>query len=623
MGALARRRALTGRLRFIMRPLRSTLELPSLRHDWRAAAILLLPTLALFALGYLLPFGNLVIQSMTRDGAFSLANYAEQLSSPAFGIIVLRTVRLAAIVTVLCLVIGFPLAYALSRLAPRRAAALLVLVTVPYLTSILIRTYAWIVVLSPSGIVNRLLIGSGLIDEPLQLVFNQLGVYVGMVQVQLPLMIFPLYAAMHRIDRSLVAAAQSLGSSPAGAFWHITVPLSMPGVISGSILVFLSCLGFYVTPALLGGTGEYMVAQGISIRVTTLADFDAASAQATLLLVAIGVIFLVLRRQIAAAMGEDGASHGRSNPNIGGFGSQPRDECHTGLRFWPTALEAAAATLTPALRRFGVILSNVRRPLIWIAAATCLAILVLPLLVVVPLAFSSGAYLTFPPPGYSLRWFRTFFTNAQWLDATWFSVRMALLGAGASIVLGVPAAFALTRGRLAGRLAFYLLFISPLVLPHIVMAVALYFQIAKVGLIGTSAAFVTAYALIGVPYVIVMFMAGLRRLDPSYERAAASLGGSPLTVLRTVTLPLLAPTLASALFFSFIVGFDDVVFGMFLSGPGATPLPIRMWDDIRLEISPQIAVVAVLLFMILAVLYAIQLAVSAVFARGGKSRPIL
>lgn len=576
-----------------------------LQHRDRSKALLLLaPILALFAVGYLLPFGALLSQSLTKGGAPSLANYVEQLASPAFGIIVARTIRLAVVVTAMCLLIGYPLAYALSRMSPRWAAPLLLLVTIPYLTSVLIRTYAWIVVLSPNGILNRLLLDAGLIEEPLRLVFNQIGVYVGMIQVQLPLMIFPLYAAMHRIDRSLVAAAQNLGSSPASAFWHITVPLSMPGVASGSILVFLSCLGFYVTPAILGGTGEYMVAQGISIRVTTLADFDAASAQSALLLLAVGVVFIALRRRIAAELG------GAEMPSGVEQGADA-----AGLRAWPRLLKKLAFDATPLLRRAGETLSAVRRPLLWLAAGACLTYLILPLLVVIPLALSSGAYLTFPPPGYSLRWFRAFFTNAQWLEAAWFSISTAALAALTSILLGVPASFALARGRIVARLPLFLLFISPIVLPHIVMAVALYFELAKIGLIGTRSAFVVAYTLIGVPYVIVVFMAGLRRLDPSYERAAASLGAAPLTVLRTVSLPLLLPTLASAFLFAFIVGFDDVVFGLFLSGPGATPLPIRMWDDIRLEISPQIAVVAVLLFAALAGVYAVRLAASAAVAR--------
>ena len=252
-------------------------------------------------------------------------------------------------------------------------------------------------------------------------------------------------------------------------------------------------------------------------------------------------------------------------------------------------------------------LSAVRRPLVWGSAFLVLCFLVAPLLVVIPLAFSSAAYLTFPPPSYSLRWFERFFSNAQWIDSTLFSLRMAGLSALVSVAIGAPAAFALVRRRVALRLPAYLLMISPLVVPQVVAAVALYFMLANWRLVGTGTGFVLAYALLGVPYVIVVFIAGLRRFDRNLERAAASLGARPATVLRTITLPLLIPTLASGLLFAFIIAFDDVVFGLFIAGRGATPLPIRMWDDIRLEISPQIAVVAVLLFAALIVLYVLQL----------------
>jgi putative spermidine/putrescine transport system permease protein len=233
--------------------------------------------------------------------------------------------------------------------------------------------------------------------------------------------------------------------------------------------------------------------------------------------------------------------------------------------------------------------------------------------VVIPLAFSNAAYLTFPPPSYSWRWFEKFFSNRQWIESTLFSLQMAGGAALVSLLIGMPAAFAIVRRRGFWRLPFYLLLISPLVVPQVVVAVALYFVLAQARLTGTSLGFLIAYVILGVPYVVVVFIAGLRRFDRSLEMAAANLGAGAATILRTVTLPLLLPTLVSALLFAFIMAFDDVVFGLFISGRGATPLPIRMWDDIRLEVSPQIAVVAVLLLVALALFYLAQLASSFLF----------
>jgi len=257
------------------------------------------------------------------------------------------------------------------------------------------------------------------------------------------------------------------------------------------------------------------------------------------------------------------------------------------------------------------VISSVRSPLLVLLSAFTLALLVLPFVVVIPLAFSDAAYLSFPPPGYSLRWFTRFFSNSQWLSALSFSGRTALLASLLAITIGVPIAFALVRFRFVGRVPLYLLLISPMIVPHVVMAVAFFFSFAKTPLIGTATAFVLAYTIIATPYVVVILIAGLKKFDRSLEQAAISLGGHPLTALRTVTLPLLLPSLASALVFAFITGFDDVVYGLFVSGPSATPLPIRMWDDIRLEISPQIAVVAVLFLASLAALVAVKTFVSA------------
>lgn len=568
-----------------------------------AAVAMLAPILLLFLGAYVVPLGKLVGESFFRAGQFTLANHTELLTSAAFGSIVLRTLTMSLTVTVLCLLIGYPLAYCLSRMSGRAAAALLLLVTVPYITSILIRSYAWVVVLGANGVVNNILMSLGLIEDPLKLVFNQLGAYVGMVQVQLPLMVFPLYAAMRRIDRSLLAAAKNLGSSPASAFAHVFVPLSVPGIISGTTLVFLSCLGFYVTPALLGGPGEYMIAQGIQVRVTTLADFGAAAAQATLLLIAVVAIFVVFRSRFAS----DFAGQTEA--------AQRAARSDDGLRTWAPVLEHLAIRATPALRVLGNALSAVRTPLLWTVAVLALGYLIVPMLVVIPLAFSKASYLTFPPPGYSLRWFTSFFNNQQWLAATWFSLWASAAAACLSLVLGMPAAFALMRKRLPGKLVIYLLLISPLVVPHIVIGVALFFSLVPVGLSGTPLGFILGYAIIAVPYVVVLFTGGLQRFDRSLELAAAGLGARPATVIRTVTIPLLMPTLVSAFLFAFIVGFDDVVLGLFLSSPSATPLPIRMWDDIRQEISPQIAVVAVLLFAGLLAFYAIYATIQRMSSR--------
>lgn len=558
---------------------------------------MVLPAIVIFGAVYLVPLAKLVSASFIRDGALTLSNHLDLIGSASFRAIVVRTFKMAVVVTFFTLLLGYPAAYFLSRLAPRRAALLLLVVTVPYLTSILIRSYAWIVLLGPAGLINKSLLWLGILDEPVRLVFNLTGAYIGMVQIQLPLMIFALYAPMQRIDRTLLNAAQSLGGNRASAFFQVFLPLSLPGVLGGSMLVFLSTLGFYVTPALLGGTGDYMIAQAIQVRVSNLADYDAASAQGTLLLLVVVLAFVLLRRRLTDGLSESGAP-AATGPHAG-----------DGLRT-ERMPEAVTHRLHSVFGALSEVLTWLRLPALYLAMAFCLLYLVAPMVVVVVLAFSDAAYLTFPPPDYSLRWFWAFFSDQRWLSALWFSIWCAGLAAVLSTLIAAPAAFALVRRRFPGRLTLYLLLISPLVVPRIIIGVALLFAFVPMGISGTPIGFILAYALVGTPFVVVLFVTGLRRFDRDLEMAAAGLGATPARVLSTVTLPLLVPTIVSALLFAFIAGFDDVELGLFISGPQATPLPIRMLENIRLEISPQIAVIGTLLFAALIAGFALHLVVS-------------
>ncbi|WP_189343768.1 MULTISPECIES: ABC transporter permease subunit [unclassified Mesorhizobium] len=544
------------------------------------------PVLVTLALIYMIPVVGLFIKSFQDRNGFTLDSYLNQLTSPAFLKLLVETLELSVGVTILCLLFGYPVAYTISRVNKRSAALLLLLISLPYLTSVLIRTYAWIVVLGPNGVVNQFLMSVGLTSKPVQLVFNQIGVYTGMVQIHLPLMIFPVYAAMTKIDRSLTAAAVSLGSSPASAFWHVFAPLTYPGIVGGSTLVFLSCLGFYTTPALLGGTADYMLAQGITLRVLRLADLAGAATQATILLTIVLAVFVLLRKRFAASL-DDEASAPAPLKRGDGASSEP-------------LLYGLQRRFSTILYRFGVIVSQVRNYVLWAVTAAVMFYLIVPFLVVVPLSFSSAAYLTFPPPGYSLRWYESFFSNTKWLEATWFSLRVSVMAAIASLAVGLPAAFALARRQFALKLPAYLLIISPMVVPQIVIAIALYLIVAPHRMVGTEHVFLLAYMLLGIPYVVVVAVAGLQRFDTSLESAAASLGARPAVVLFTITLPLLMPSIVSAFLFAFIAAFDDVVFGLFLSGRDAIPLPMRMWENIRQEIDPQISVVAsILLFLVI------------------------
>lgn len=207
-----------------------------------------------------------------------------------------RTFVIGAAVTVFCLLLGYPLAYWISTLPARRANLVMVLVLIPFWTSILVRVAAWIVILQSEGLVNRALIGSGLIHDPLALLFNRVGVYISMTHILLPFMILPLYSVMKSIPPSYQRAAVSLGSHPFAAFWRVYVPQTYPGIGAGALLVFILAIGYYITPALLGGPGDQMVSYYVAYFTNVTINWGMACALGGLLLAATLVLYAVYGR---------------------------------------------------------------------------------------------------------------------------------------------------------------------------------------------------------------------------------------------------------------------------------------------------------------------------------------
>jgi putative spermidine/putrescine transport system permease protein len=260
---------------------------------------LALPALVIVGLLLLAPLAWLLYQSFVdQQGAWTLAHYARIWDDPGYRATFLLTFEISFLVTGLAILIGFPLSYLLSQLTGMWAAFGLALVIVPFWTSLLVRTYAWLVLLQRMGLINNTLIDLGLISEPLTLVHNYAGTVVGMLHIMLPFMILPLYAALRAVDANYLRAAANLGASPTRAFWTVFFPLSLPGVIAGSLLVFILSLGFYVTPALLGGGRVMMVSMKIQQNAGIYFDWGAASALGVVLLAVTLAIFWVLSRII-------------------------------------------------------------------------------------------------------------------------------------------------------------------------------------------------------------------------------------------------------------------------------------------------------------------------------------
>jgi|TARA_B100001964_G_scaffold51966_1_gene58655 ABC-type spermidine/putrescine transport system permease subunit I len=257
------------------------------RKEGRLFFNLALPSLIIIMIVVFIPvFWLSSLSFFDRAGDLSWVNYDRIFQGQLYIKTFIVTLKISFIVLFFCILLGYPLCYWLSQLPDRIAGILIVFVLLPFWTSVLVRTYAWLVILQRNGIINDTLISIGWIDEPLQLAHNLTGTVIGMVHILLPFFILPLFASMRSIDTNFIRAAISLGSTPRGAFWRIFFIMSLPGFFAGTVLVFILALGTYVTPALLGGGKIQMLAQRIDSTIMLYSNWGAASA--------LGVVLLIL-----------------------------------------------------------------------------------------------------------------------------------------------------------------------------------------------------------------------------------------------------------------------------------------------------------------------------------------
>jgi putative spermidine/putrescine transport system permease protein/spermidine/putrescine transport system permease protein len=274
-----------------------------LRRDARGERLALfgltLPALVLVIVTMVLPVGWLFALSFfADDGSLSLVHYQRLVDQPSYARIFRATFEISALATAICIVLGYPLAYVLSQLPTRWANICMIGVLMPFWTSILVRTYAWLVLLQRQGLINTWGLKLGLWEAPLPLVHNLTGTVIGMVHVMLPFLVLPLYGSMRAIDRDYLKAAANLGASPTRAFWMVFFPLSLPGLFAGTLIVFILCLGFYVTPAVLGGGRVIMVANRIANDIEIFFNWGAASALGVVLLVLTMIVLYVASRLV-------------------------------------------------------------------------------------------------------------------------------------------------------------------------------------------------------------------------------------------------------------------------------------------------------------------------------------
>lgn len=516
---------------------------------------LMAPIVAFLAVFFAWPVVLVLADSFDGDGGL-LGEYIEFFTSNTYVRIVLRTIFVALAVTGLCLLIGYPYAYLMVRTRGWTLAILTGVVLLSFFTSVMVRSFAWIVLLQRNGIIDWLAQSLGF--EGLVLRGTTTGVTIAMVQVMMPFMIFPLYSAMAGIDRRLERASTSLGATRWTTFRDIWFPLSMPGVIGGSVIVFVTSLGFYIIPGLVGSPSNQLLSHLIYSLINTVLNIPLASAAS--------VVMLLM----------------------------------------------ALLVVLPAMMRFDVTGSNVARfsgdegrggrqsPWLWLWAALVIALLLVPGLVVIPLSIPENRSFAFPPQGFSLQWYANFFSDRQWWGAFITSLQVAVLVTISSTVLSVFAGLALRRSSIRVRTVIRALVLTPRIVPGVIIALAVYGLFLDWRLNITTTGFVIAHTIMALPFAFIPIAATLEQFDTRFEQAAASLGASRLTTFFQIILPLISTGMMTGALFAFVISFDEVVVSLFVGGVGMRTLPVQMFRSIANDIDPTIAAASTMLLLLTA-----------------------
>jgi putative spermidine/putrescine transport system permease protein len=553
------------------RPTPLWLTLPGLAY---LLIFLVLPCLRLLSLGF----------EDNDTGAYTLAAYARAFSVGVYTRILGATFAIAFDTTALCLLVGYPVAYWLARQPKRRQRLLGLLVLFPFWTSALVKNFVWLVLLGHTGIVESLLRLAGLTHPP-ELLFSRGTVVFGMTHTMLPLAVITMLPVMNQIDTRLPLAAATMGASRIQAFWRVYFQLSAPGVAAAGLLVFIASLGFFITPSLLGGPRETMLGQMVIQQIMTQQNWQFASALATMLVVSALFTCLIYDRLF-----------GLSSMSGGSANSAPSDRL---LRRFALAVLARVAAVFDAIPISG---SG------WLLPAyawTIIGVLLLPIIAFIPMAFTSSNFLSFPPPSYSLRWFQAYFSSPVWIAATVRSFGIGLASACFTLIISAPAAYGIARSSSRLSAAIFVLFLSPIVVPSIVSAVALFYLFAQLGLVATNLGIAIGHTIGGIPLAVVILLATLRGYDWRLNQAAATLGADrPRTLIR-ITAPLISGGLFAAFIFAFLHSFEELTVALFIGGGLKTTLPRQMWDDIQLQVSPTLAAASVIVLAIVTALFLI------------------
>ncbi len=536
------------------------------------AAALTLPGVLFVTVLGLWPLADFLLGSVTAPGGgLTDAHYRQILSDDLFITIAARTTLLAAGVAALTVMLAYPLAYWLMRQKGAGKGLLIALVALPYLTSVLVRVYAWEALLALNGPLNGLLLRLGLFASPRLLGHSLFGTTVGMVHILCPIAVLTLWSQLEKIDPSQRLVAESLGASTLRAFLTVFLPQSFPGLATAGSLVYVLALGAYVIPAALGGTKGLLFAQLVVDEATQLLDWEASGAMGVLMLVVAAVPVILLK----------GA----------GLILQRRRERGDTSRLQ----DVIDRHLHPMLDRLPV---GALRVGFAAAAVSVLIFLLLPELVVLVFSFGPEKQVSLPPSSWTLDGYRTVLSDTAWRAPAERSIVYAALDALIATLCGTLAAYGFARGTWHWRQIGVAVLLAPLVLPEIVVAISFFVFATKNQLAGTDLGIVLGQAVGAIGLVALVVGPVVAAVDINLEYAAQACGASRIRAFRDIVVPLIAPGIVVGFLYGFLHAFDNLVTPLFIAGTRST-ITVKMFLSMQEQLTSLPAVIASLLIFAL------------------------
>lgn len=565
------------------------------RSPFRALRVgplyLALPGVLFLAAFLIFPSIKIFLLSITNsDGHFSVAAFARFFGPSVYQRVLLNTFVISIETTALCLAFGYPLAYWLCRLSRKYQQILSLLVLLSFWSSSLVKNFAWLILLGRGGFAEHVMhaLGFGSVD----FLFNRSIVVFAMAHTLLPLAVVTMLPVMNQIDRRLPMAAATLGADRANVFWRVFFTQSMRGVAAAGLLVFISSLGFFITPTFLGSPHEMMLGQLIIVQINELQNWQLGSALAVVLvvsaLVSCAIYDLIFGlSSLAGRSSETSRSHHRYLRKAG-----------LGIVY---AIGYVSSVVVTAYDRY--VGSVVRVNLLAVYSCLVIAVLLFPIVAIIPMSFTSATFLSFPPQGFSFRWYEVYFSSTLWIGATLRSFGIGFAVAILTSVFGALAALGVTKSNSRASGGIFLLFLLPMIVPSIVIAIALFYLCAHVSLVATNTGIAIGHVVIAMPMVFVILLATFQGHDWGVDHAAATLGANKLQVLARITLPSVRNGLAAAFVIGFLTSFEELTVAIFMGGGIKTTLPKQMWDDILLQINPTLAAASTVVLCVVTVFF--------------------